>query len=129
MLNSLKEKMTLRDFVFPKWRTSKKSSDKRLKSPVLEDLSKRNMINVPNHCWNLHRSIFIIFIDHCQVKRARKSLPVRFSKCWECFLAHWLPMKSFLFLIETIKRYQFSCNYLRNKKLLLNFLLHFWNLD
>ena len=35
---------------------------------------------------------------------------------------------STLFLIETIQRYQFRCNYLRNKKLLLNFLLNFLNL-
>ena len=42
--------MTLIDFVFPKLGTSKTWSDKCLKSPVSEDLSKSNIVNVPNHC-------------------------------------------------------------------------------
>ena len=36
--------------------------------------------------------------------------------------------EKYLVLIDTIERYQFRCNYLRNKKLLLNFLLNFLNL-
>ena len=37
-------------------------------------------------------------------------------------------MKSILFLIEAIKRKQFGRNYLKNKKLFLNFFLNFRNL-
>ena len=37
-------------------------------------------------------------------------------------------MTSFLFFIGRIHGKQFECNYLRNKKLFLNLLLHFWNL-
>ena len=37
-------------------------------------------------------------------------------------------MKSIMFLMETVQRCQFRCNYLRNKKLSLSFSLHFWNL-
>ena len=58
--------MTLIDFVFPKWRTPKTWLDKCLKSPVWDGPSTSNMINRPKHCWNLHHSTFIIFIDHCQ---------------------------------------------------------------
>ena len=66
--------MTLIDFLFPKLRNLKTWSDKCLKSPVLEDPSKRNMVSVPEHCRNLHQSIFITFIDHWQVKLVGKSL-------------------------------------------------------
>ena len=42
--------MTLRDFVFPKLGTPKTWSDKCLKSPVLEDPSTSNMVNITKHC-------------------------------------------------------------------------------
>ena len=42
--------MTLIDFVFPKLRPPKTWSDKSLKSPVSEDPSTSNMVNMPNHC-------------------------------------------------------------------------------
>ena len=93
----LKQSMTLIDFVFPKLRTSKTSSDKRLRSPVLEDLSTSNLINVLNHCCVLRQSIFIMFIDHCQVRWAGESLFFWYSKSWDCLLSNWLPMKSILF--------------------------------
>ena len=76
--------------------------DKFLKSPILEDPSTRNMVNVPKHCWNLHHSTFIIFFDHWQVNWVRKRLSYWHAKSWDCLLTHWLPMKSILFLIETI---------------------------
>ena len=76
--------------------------DKFLKSPILEDPSTGNMVNVPKHCWNLHHSTFIIFFDHWQVNWVRKRLSYWHAKSWDCLLTHWLPMKSILFLIETI---------------------------
>ena len=42
--------MTLRAFVFPKLRTPKTWLDKRLKSPVSDDRSRSNMVNVSKHC-------------------------------------------------------------------------------
>ena len=107
--------MTLIDSVFPILRTQKTWSDKCLKSPVLDDPSTSNMVNVPKHCWNLLQSTFIIFIDTYEVNRVWKRGSYWHYKCWDCLLIHWLPMKSFLFLIETIWRYQFRCNYLRKK--------------
>ena len=80
-------------------------------------------------CWNLYDSIFIIFIVQCQVNWVGKSICFWHPKSWDFLLTHWLPIKSILFLIETIERYQFRCNYLGNKTLFLNFLLHFWNLN
>ena len=38
-------------------------------------------------------------------------------------------MTDILFLIETNYGNIFRCNYLRNKKLFLNFFFAFWNLD
>ena len=50
--------------MFPISRTPKRWLDKCLKSPVSDYRSTSNMINVPKHCWNLHHSTFIIFLDH-----------------------------------------------------------------
>ena len=41
---------TLIDFVIPKVQTPKSRSDKCLKSPVSEDTSTSNMVNVPKDC-------------------------------------------------------------------------------
>ena len=68
------KKITLRDFVFPKLLTPKTWSDKCLKTPVLADPSTSSRVNVPKYCWNLHPSILIIFIDHCQGNWVGKSL-------------------------------------------------------
>ena len=43
-----KKKMTLIDILFPELRFPKTWSDKRLKSPVSDDYSTSNMVNVPN---------------------------------------------------------------------------------
>ena len=96
------KKMTLIAFVFWKLLTPKTWLDKCLKSPVSEDPSTSNMADVPKHCWNLHHTIFIIFIDHCQVNWVGKNLSDWHAYSWDCLLTHWLPMKSILFLIETI---------------------------
>ena len=96
------KKMTRIAFVFRKLRTPKTKLDKCLKSKVSEDPSTSNMADVPKHCWNLHHSIFLWFIDPCQVNWVRKSPSYWHAKSWDCFLTHWLPMKSILFFIETI---------------------------
>ena len=102
ILNILEQKMILTAFVFPKLRTLKTWLDKCLKSPVSEDASTSNMVNVPKHGSHLHHMVFIIFIDHCQVNRVRKSLYYWHAKSWDCLLTHWPPMKSILLLIEKI---------------------------
>ena len=102
--------------------------DKCLKIPVSEDPSTSNMTNTPKHCWNLNKSTFTIFIDPCASNSVGKSLSWWYAKYSDCFLTHWLPMTSILFLIETIYCNIFRCNYVRNKKLSPNFFLNFPNL-
>ena len=101
-LNILQKNMTLIDFLFPKLRPPKTYWDKCLKSLVSEDSLTINMVNVPKHCSNLHHSTFIRFFNHYQVNWVGKSLCFWHAKSWDCLLTHWLPMKSILFLIETI---------------------------
>ena len=120
--------MAVTAFVVPKLRTVKTWFDKCLKSLVSEVPSRSNMVSVPKHCSNLHHSTLIRFIDHCQGNWVGKSLSYWHAKSWDCFLTYWLLIKSILFFIGTIQRYQFRCNYLRNKKFFIIFLLHFWNL-
>ena len=100
--NILKKKMTLTTFVFPKLRTLKSWLDKHPKTPVSEDPSTSNMVNVPKHCWNLHHSTFIILSGQSQGNCNRKSLSYWHSKSWESLLADWLPMKIILFFIGTM---------------------------
>ena len=54
ILNILKKKMTLIDFVFSKLRTPKMWLDKCLKSLFSEDPLRSKLVNGPEHCWNLH---------------------------------------------------------------------------
>ena len=102
ILKVLKKKMTLIDFLFSKLRTLQTESDKCLKSPVSENASTSNMVNVPKHCSHLHHIAFSIFIDNCQVNWVGKSASFWHEKFWDCLLTHWLPMKCILFFIETI---------------------------
>ena len=48
--------------------------DKCLKNPVSEDPSTSNMVNGPNHCWNLRDSTFTLFIDTCSENLGWKTL-------------------------------------------------------
>ena len=93
--------------------------DKCLKSRVLEDPSRSNMVSGPKHCWNLNDSAFTIFIDPCESNSGWKSLSGSYAKYYECLLTHWLWKTSILFLIATIYWNIFRCNYLTNKKVFL----------
>ena len=135
--------MTITAFVFSKLRTLKTWLDKCLKSPVSEDPSTSNMVNVRKHYWNLHHSTFIIFLRHWPGNFVRKSL----SYYWS--LATKLCSKKSLLLTCQIlgllvKTLAANEKYLvlngenltipiqvilsEKKKFFLNFLLHFWNL-
>ena len=93
--------MTLINFVLLILRSPKTWLDKCLKSPASEAPSKSSMVNGPKNCWNLHHSIFIIFIDLCQGNWFRESLSYWYVKSWGCFLTHWLLLASILALIGT----------------------------
>ena len=47
---------------------------KCLKSPGSGDASTSNMVNDPKHSSNLHKSTFIIFINHCEGNWVGKTL-------------------------------------------------------
>ena len=102
------KKMTGRALVFPVLRAPKKYDPQKFclsefpKIPVWEDSSTNNIINAAKHYRNLHHSISIIFMDHCQFNRVGKSLFYSHAKPCNCLLTHSLPMRSILFLIETI---------------------------
>ena len=101
--------------------------DKCLKSPFSEDSLTSNMVNGPKHCWSLNNSTFTIFIDPCESYSVWKSLSDWYAKYCDFLLTRWLSMTSILFLIERIYPNMFRCNYLRNKKVFLNFFFHFRN--
>ena len=101
ILNILKKKVTLIDFVFSTLRTPKTWLDKCLKSPISENSSKSNMVNEPKHSWKLDHSTFTIFVHPCQGSWVRESLSYWHAKSCDCLLTHWLPMTSILFLIGT----------------------------
>ena len=48
--------------------------DQCLKSPVLGDPTKSNMVNAPKHCSNLRDTSFNIFINHWEIDCLTKSL-------------------------------------------------------
>ena len=102
ILNILRKNMTLIDFLFAELRTPKTWSDRCPKSPISEESSASNIVNLPKHCRNLRQSTFMIFNDHCQVNWVGKSLFYWHSKSWDSLLTYWLPIKSILFLRGTI---------------------------
>ena len=76
----IQKKMTITAFVFPKLLTLKTWLGKCLKKLLTENLSTSNMVNEPNHCWNLNHSTFIIFIDQSQVNCVGKTFSYWLSK-------------------------------------------------
>ena len=99
---------------------SKTFLDKCLKTSVSEDPSTSDIINGLKHCWKFNESTFTILIDPCEGNSGTKSPCEWYGKSWDCFLTHWLPITSILFLIETIYSNIFRCNYIRNQKHFLN---------
>ena len=135
--------MTITAFVFSKLRTLKTWLDKCLKSPVSEDPSTSNMVNVPKHYWNLHHSTFIIFLRHWPGNFVRKSLSYYWSLGTKlCSKKSLLLTCQILGLL--VKTLAANEKYLvlngenltipiqvilsEKKNFFLNFLLHFWNL-
>ena len=96
-----------------------------LKSAVSEDPLTGNMVNWSKHCPNLTDSTVTKFIDDFEGNSVGKSLFYWYAKPYNCLLTDWLTMTSILFLIETIERNQFTCYYLKNKKVFLHFIFPF----
>ena len=103
--------------------------DDFLKTLISEDPLTSNMGNGLKHCWNHKGSTFTIFIDYCERYWVGKSLFQWYKKYSDCFLTHWLPITSILFLIETVYCKIFRYNYLRNKNIFSDSFLIFENFD
>ena len=74
ILNMLKKKFTFIAYVFRYYGLQKTWLNKCLKSPVSENSSTSNVVNVPKDCWNLGDSAFNIFIDHYEENLVLKCL-------------------------------------------------------
>ena len=127
-MNIFKQRWPSYLMYFRNYRPRKTQLDKCLKSTVWDDPSTANMVNRPKHWFNLNASIFTIFIDHCEGNWVAKSHSQWHAKSEDFLLTHWLLMISILFLVQTIQWKQFRCIYRKNKKLFLNFFVHFSNL-
>ena len=82
----------------------------------------------PEYLRNLDESTFTIFFHHLGESWFGKCHPYCSVKSNGCFLIHWVSMARILFNIARILNSQFKRNYLKNEKLFLYFLFHFWNL-
>ena len=100
--------------------------DKCLKSPVWEDVSTGNMKNGQKHWFNINGRTFLIFIDQCESNWVGKSHFYWHEKSEDILLTHWLRITSILFLVETIQCKQFTCIYLKSKKLFPWFFFEFF---
>ena len=122
------KKMIVIAYLFSKLKTVKTWVDQSVKSVVSEHRLAVNILKGSKHLWNLRESVFIIFFDHSERKWLGKYLPYWTLKSWRCLLTHWLPMRSIPLGILGICRSLFKCKYLKNEKLFLNLLFHWWNL-
>ena len=128
ILNIFQKKMIVIAYLFSKLKTVKTWVDQSVKSVVSEHRLAVNILKGSKHLWNLRESVFIIFFDHSERKWLGKYLPYWTLKSWRCLLTHWLPMRSIPLGILGICRSLFKCKYLKNEKLFLNLLFHWWNL-
>ena len=67
------KKMSVIAELFPKLRTRKRWLKKCQKSPASKDHSTSNMVRGNKHFWNLNRTTFTIFTNHCLGNWAGKS--------------------------------------------------------
>ena len=80
------------------------------------------------HCWNLHRSTFILFFHCSEINWIGKLSYYSDVKCYDSFLTYRLPMASILVTIGRIHSKQFKCNYLNTHTFFVKILLRLWNL-
>ena len=111
---------------FWNYRLSKSWLDHSLKGAVSEHPSTVNMLKGPKLLRNLHESTFIIFSNYFQEKACAKYLSYGKLRPYGCLLTYWLTITCIVFLILRICRSLFKCNFVKNEKLFLNFLLHLW---
>ena len=113
---------------FPNYRVGKTWLDNCLKSPVLKDLSTRNIVNGPKHCWNLNDNIFTIFIAHCVGISVKKVLLVLLKILRLVFNTFTANEKYSLLNKENLTQ-PIHIQLSQKQEFFEGFLLHFWNID
>ena len=100
---------------------------KRLKGLASEHHSLMNVLTGSKHCWNQHGTTITLFPRQFEVNCVAKSHLQSGMKSEDCLLNHSLPMTSIPAAICRIYSNNFKRHYVINKRLFLDFLLHFWN--
>ena len=112
---------------FQNYSLLKRSLNKSLESPVSEHLSTVNMFKGLEELWNLHDSTFsyfIITLEDFELENDSLSDTWNRRTVFNTLIAY---DKSFLCNSENLSQ-PINNNYLKNKKLFLEFLLPFFNL-
>ena len=100
---------------------------KRLEGLASEHHSVINVLTSSKYSWKQQDITIILFSHEFQVKSVGKRLLYSDHKSYDCFLTYWLPMTSIHSAIWRIFCNNFKRYYLKNGRLLPDFLLIFWN--
>ena len=100
---------------------------KRLKGLDSEHHSVINVLTSSKHCGNWDGITINPFLHEFEVNWVGKSLLESDLKSWDCLLTEWLPMTRIPVGTCRTSRNNSKRHYLKNKRLFLHFLLHFWN--
>ena len=100
---------------------------KRLEGLASEHHAVINVLTGSKHRWKLQGTTIIVFPREFQVNWVGKKLPYCDPKSEDCLLTHWLPITSILAAICRIFCNNLKRFYLKNGRLFLDFLFHFWN--
>ena len=84
-----------------------------------------NVLTSPKSSWNLHESTFALPFIHFELNWVRDSYFQSDLRLWDCLITRWLKTTSILVIMERIYRYEYKSNYLKNRRVLAIFLLHF----
>ena len=128
ILNILKKTCLSQLMYFGNYRQWKSRLDHPLKSVVSENALKKNMPTLSQKLVKSPSERFKHHFPSLSGKLIWKMSPLVSGEILAVLLTHWLPMASILFKVVRICNSQFKCNYLKNKKVFLNFLFHFCNL-
>ena len=100
---------------------------KRLESLASEHHSVINVLTGSEHRWKFQGTTTSLFPHEFPVNWVGKRLLYSDHKSEDCLLTHWLPKTSIPAAISRIFCNNFKRFYLKNRRLFLDFLFHFWN--
>ena len=100
---------------------------KRLEGLASEHHSVMNVLTGSKHRWKQQGITIILFANEFRVKSVGKGLLYPDHKSSDCLLTHWLPMTSIPAAIDRIFCNNFKRFDIKNARLFLDTLFHFWN--